>query len=213
MVDIFDEVDEDVRRERMQTMAKRYGPLVGGSVVLVIAVVAGLTFWRQHQREAAEEAGAAYLAAARTLPADRTAAEDAFADLAAEGPGGYPLLARLKQAEALAADGKRDAAVEVLNGVESLDAPDRYKALARLLALGLRSYAEDPATLLPLVDEMAAPGKPWRALASEQAAALEWKLGKVAEARARWEALAADLAAPQGVRSRAEAALAALPRS
>jgi len=211
VVDIFDEVDEDVRRERMQALTKRYGPLLGGGVAVILVVVAGLTFWRQHQEQAAQEAGAAYLAAARVLQQDQEAGEAAFAEIAAEGPAAYPVLARFKQAEALAAAGGRGAALDVLNGIESLDTQERYKELARLLALGLRSYEESPETLLPLVEPLAAPDRPWRAMALEQAAALEWKMGLKAAARARWEMLSKNVDTPSGVRARAEAALAALP--
>lgn len=211
MVDIFDEVDEEVRRERMAAAARRYGPFVGGGVVVVLAVVAGLTFWRQYQETQRQDAGATFLSAARAQQAEPTAGRDAFQELAAEGPAGYQLLARFKEAEALAAAGDRKEAIDALNAVEGLEAPERYKALARVLALGLRSYNEKPEALLPLVEPLTAPGQPWRALAVEQAAMLEWKLGRLDAARARLQGLSADLDAPQGVRARAAAALTALP--
>lgn len=212
MVDIFDEVDEDVRRERMQALAKRYGPIVGGGLTLVIVAVGALTFWRQYQADQQAEAGARYLEAARAQVADSTAGRDVFQDLTADGPAGYPLLARFKHAEALAAAGDRKGAIATLNEAEAIDGPERYKELARLMALGLRSYDESPETLLPLVEPLAAPGRPWRPLAQEQAAMLEWKLGRLDAARARFEALSADLSAPVGVRARADAALTALPK-
>ena len=49
VVDIFDEVDEDVRRERLNLIAKKYGPFLGAAVALVIGAVAVFTFWQQHQ--------------------------------------------------------------------------------------------------------------------------------------------------------------------
>ncbi len=211
VVDIFDEVDEDVRRERMQAMAKKYGPVVGGAVVLVIVAVAGVTFWRDYELGQRQQAGATFLDASRAQQADRTVGVDAFGRLAAEGPAGYPLLARFKQAEAAAAAGDRDTALAALNGVDAMEAPERYKALARLLALGLRSYEEGAEALLPLVEPLAAEGQPWRPLALEQAAMLEWKLGRYADARKRLETLLADPATPGGTRRRAEAVLTALP--
>ena len=212
MVDIFDEVDEDVRRERMQAAAKRYGPVFGGGIALVLATVAGVTFWKQHERDARAEAGATFLEAARAQVETPAAGKDRFGLLAADGPAGYPVLARFKHAEALSQDGDRKAAIDTLNGVESLEAPERYKALARLMALGLRSYEESPETLLPLVEPFAAAGEPWRALAQEQAAMLEWKLGRLDAARTRLESISKDVSAPVGLRARADAALTALPK-
>lgn len=213
VVDIFDEVDEDVRRERMRQAAKRYGPIGIAVLVLAIGGVGGTTFWKQHQLEAKQTAGAQFVAAVRAQHETPGAGQATFSALAEEGPGGYPVLARLKLAESLAQSGDRAGAIAALNGVESLEAPERYKELARLLALGLRSYTEAPETLLPLVEPLTAPGRPWRALAIEQAAMLEWKLGRLPAARARLETISKDLNAPIGLRARADAALSAIPES
>ena len=213
MVDIFDEVDEDVRRERMQQSAKKYGPIVGFFVVLVIAGVAGTTFWREYQESQAAAAGDAYLAAGALLAEDKAQeAATAFAAIPNDAGDGYAALARMREAEAHEKAGNRKAALQALHAVESLEAPDRYKELATLLALGLRSYEEDPATLLPLVEPLTAEGKSWRALANEYAAMLEWKLGKLDAAKARLEAISADTTAPIGLRTRADAALTAFPK-
>ena len=213
MVDIFDEVDEDVRRERMQESAKKYGPIVGFVVVLVIAGVAGTTLWREHQANKAAEAGNAYLAAGALLAEDKAAeAATAFAAIPDDSGDGYAALARMREAEAHEKAGNRAAALQALHAVEALEAPERYKELAKLLALGLRSYNEDAATLLPLVDPLSAPGRPWSALANEYAAMLEWKLGKLDAAKARLQAISADTSAPMGLRTRADAALTAFPK-
>lgn len=211
VVDIFDEVNEDVRRERMQALAKRYGPWGTGAVVLIIGAVAAVTFWNQRQETKTREAGASFLAAARAQQTDPGGASATYGDLAATGPAGYALLARFKYAETLADKGDRKGAIDALNGAEQAEGPERYKELARLMALNLRSYDESPESLLPLVEPLAAAGRPWRLLAMEQAAMLEWKLGKLAEARKRLETISADLEAPAGLRARAEAALTALP--
>lgn len=212
MVDIFDEVDEDVKRERMQQAAKKYGPIVGGVVALVIAGVAGTTFWREYEERKAGEAGDAYLAASQLLVQDKAKeASVAFAAISSIAEDGYAALAHLREAEALQKSGDRAGAITALNAVETLEAPERYKELARLLALNLRSYDEDPATLLPLVDAMTETGRPWRAMATEYAAMLEWKLGKLDAARTRLMAISADTTAPIGLRARADAALTALP--
>lgn len=213
MVDIFDEVDEDVRRERMQQAAKKYGPIVGFFVVLVIAGVAGTTLWREYQANQAAAAGDAYLAAGALLADDKAQeAATAFAAIPDEASDGYAALARMREAEAHEKAGDRKAALQALYAVESLETPERYKELATLLALGLRSYEEDPATLLPLVEPLTAADRPWRALANEYAAMLEWKLGKLDAAKARLEAISADTTAPIGLRTRADAALTAFPK-
>ena len=54
MSDIFDEVDEDVRRERFTKLWERYGNLVIALAVLVVLGVAGwrgYDYWRTKQAE------------------------------------------------------------------------------------------------------------------------------------------------------------------
>lgn len=124
---IFREVDEDVRRERYETMWKRYGAYAIGATVLIVAVVAGVVFWQDYQRGERGEAGAAFEAALDRLDAGQAVeAAAAFDQIAASGPGGYRALAGMQAAAARAAAG---------NGTEALAAYDRLIADGDLRAL------------------------------------------------------------------------------
>jgi hypothetical protein len=114
---IFREVDEDIRRERMQAIWKRYGGIALGIAILVVAIVAGTVLWRDYAAAERQEQGAQFEAAlALALDGQPGEAAAAFDRLAAEGDDGYRLLAQIQAAAARAEAGA---------GAEALSAYDR----------------------------------------------------------------------------------------
>ena len=65
----------------------------------------------------------------------------------------------------------------------------------------------DPSLLEARLKALAAPDNPWHALADEQLALLDLRLGKDDQAKATLQRLAQDTTAPSGVRGRANALL------
>ncbi len=115
--DIFREVEEDVRRERLQKLWKAYGDYVIGAAVLVFALIAGFELWQRHEADAQAKAAAALTAAQRIVSPAQAA--DAYSTLAKDAPKGYALVARLAQANAMVASG------------QGKDALDLYRQIAR----------------------------------------------------------------------------------
>src|SRR5436190_24046265 len=101
--DIFQEVDEEVRREQLKKLWDRYGNYVVAALILVVAAVAawrGYTWW---EAKKAAEAGAAFEAASTLAEAGkRNEAEAAFGKIASDGTSGYRHLARMREAAELA---------------------------------------------------------------------------------------------------------------
>ena len=109
MSDIFREVEEDVRRERLEKFWKAYGDYVIALAALIIVGIAGFELWQRYQASQRDKASVAFSAAQRI--ADPKAAALAFSDLAKSAPKGYALLSKLEQANSMLASGQRDAAV------------------------------------------------------------------------------------------------------
>ncbi|HEX2760421.1 MAG TPA: tetratricopeptide repeat protein, partial [Rhizomicrobium sp.] len=104
MSDIFREVEEDVRRERAEKIWKRWGAYILAAGVLVFVGIGGWQLWQRHERQEREKLSDQFLAAQRiTNPRD---AANAFVDLSRTGKGGYALVARLAQANAMFASGQ-----------------------------------------------------------------------------------------------------------
>ena len=103
MSDIFQEVDEEVRREQLKKLWDRYGNYVVAALILVVAAVAAWRGYAWWEAKKAAEVGAAFEAASTLAEAGkRNEAEAAFGKIAADGTSGYRHLARMREAAELA---------------------------------------------------------------------------------------------------------------
>lgn len=201
----IDEVTEEVRRDRLFALFRKYGWI---GVLLVLLTVGGAAFseWQKASKRADAQAfGDAVLGAleAETPEARRTAlaAVPATGDRAA-------ILQML-----LASDPAEDktAALAALEKVAA-DAtlPVAYRDLAALRRVGLAGAALPVADRRTLLEPLAVPGRPFRTLALEQLAYLLVEEGKTADAITALQALTQDQEAPQGLRQRATQMIVAL---
>ena len=103
MSDIFHEVDEEVRRERLNKLWERYGNLLVAAAVVVVAGIAGWRGYGWWEAKKAAESGAAFQTAMSLSEAGKhSEAEVDFAKIAGSGTSGYRNLARLRAAAELA---------------------------------------------------------------------------------------------------------------
>lgn len=210
MADIFDEIEEDLRRERLKRLWNRYGWLVLAAAAALVLGVAGWRGWQWHEERQARAAADRFLAAAAADRGEAAAAE-AFARLAADAPAGYRLLARLQEAGLRARQGDTAGAVALYEAIARDPAtPPLYRDLAVLFAVLHQAEAADPRALADRLAPLAAAGAPFRHSALELQAVLAERRGDRAEARRLLEELVADPAAPEGVRRRAGAMLGAV---
>jgi len=212
VTELFDEVDEDVRRDQLKKLWDRYSILIIAGALLIIAGVGGWRGYQYLEAQKAAEAGAAFDRAAELAEQNKPAeAEAAFAKLAAEAPAGYRTLARLRVAAEAA---KRDpqAAVKLYDEIaadRSVNAPEQD--LARLRAAGLLLETAGYDTMLQRLEGIAAPGSTYRHSAREMLALSAWRANNV-EATRRWlDLIANDGETPASLRNRTEALQALLP--
>jgi hypothetical protein len=187
----IDEVTEEVRRDRLFALFRRYG-WVGA--VLVAAIVGGAAWveWSRAQEAARAEAfGDALMTALRTE--DDTARLAALAEVPADGPQG-PLVELLVAGEAIRAGdtAAADAALKAIAADEGLAVAYRHLAeLKRILLLGATMDKAERDAKLAILSE---PGAPFRVLALEQQALL---LAADGQKDAALEAFARLLEEPQ----------------
>jgi hypothetical protein len=212
VVDIFDEVDEDLRAERAQKLLKRYGGVIIACAVLVVGVAAGWQAWRWYQTRQDQAAAVEYLTAmnlaeapAGVSDAARNTAAVAMLDrLETTAPEGYRTLARLRAAAAKAALGDLPGALALWDQVAADSSADTLlRDLASLMWVEHQIDSGDPALLQARLTILSSPGNAWHALADEQRALLDMRLGKPDDAKAILQRLAQDTTAPNGVRGRA----------
>lgn len=201
----IDEVTEEVRRDRLFLMLRRYGWI---GILLVVVIVGGAAFneWRKAQAGAEAQAfGDALMAG---LSADTPEARRAaLAGISTSGER-VAVLNLL-----LASDPTEDKAAS-LAALDTVAAdatlPVLWRDLAQLRRVMVAGadmpLADRRAALVP----MAEAGRPYRTLAAEQLAYLLAEEGKAEEAIAALQALIEDQEAPGGLRSRAAQMIVAL---
>ncbi|GAB6966118.1 hypothetical protein JCM25156A_01550 [Komagataeibacter kakiaceti JCM 25156] len=219
--DIFTEVDEEIRAERIRALARRYLVVAG---VAVAAVCIGAGGWqyslsRAHKADAA--VSASYFAAMRDaarapdmpgaitpLGARQKGALEALTALDGKARPPLRILARMERAALLAGSGDTPAALALWDEVARDQATDPVLAsLASLLWVQHQIDSGDPATLRSRLAVLDAADQPWRGQAIEAEALLDLRAGRETDARARYERLSMDMGVADGVRSRAEAML------
>lgn len=212
MSELFDEIDEDVRRDQLKKIWDRYSIYIVAGAFLIVAAVGGWRGYAYLEAKKAAEAGAAFDKATELSEQNKHAeAEAAFAELAAKAPSGYRVLARLRVA-AEAASRDPQAAAKLYDDIaadRSVGAPEQD--LARIRAAGLLLETSTYPDMLQRLEPATAPGATFRHTARELLALSAWRANDTAAARRWLDVIANDGETPASLRSRAEALQALLP--
>jgi hypothetical protein len=211
--ELFNEVDEEVRRDQLKKLWDKYSLLI---VALLILVVAGVGGWRGYsylEAKKAAEAGAAFDRAAELSEQNKHAeAEAAFTDLATKAPSGYRNLARLRAAAEVATRDPQAATkfYDELAADRSVSGPEQD--LARIRAAQLLLETATYPNMLQRLEAMATTkGSTFRHTARELLALSAWRANDATATRQWLDQIASDGETPPSLRSRAEALQALLP--
>ena len=212
MSELFDEVDEDVRRDQLKKLWEQYSIYIVAGAFLIIAAVGGWRGYQYLEAKKAAEAGAAFDKAVELSEQNKhTEAEAAFAELAAKAPSGYRMLARLRAAAELATRDPKAAAklYDDIAADRSVGAAEQD--LAKVRAAGLLLESASYPSMLARLEPATAPGATFRHTARELLALSAWRANDTAAARQWLDMIASDGETPPSLRSRAEALQALLP--
>ncbi len=201
----IDEVTEEVRRDRLFGLYRKYGWI---GLVLILGIVGGTAAneWLKSREEArAEGFGDALIEALDTGSAEERRA--ALAEVPADGDQA------LLKALILATDPGEDkpATLAALDAIAAdAEAPAHYRDLAVLRRAIVAGTDQPLAERRAALEGIAVAGRPYRALAAEQLAYLLLEEGRNDEAIAALGALTQAEDAPTSLRSRAEQVITAL---
>ena len=124
MSDIFQEVDEEVRRDKAAEFWKKYQNQILAAAVLIVLASAGFRYWQYERERASQAAGDQFQQALAALEGGKLDEAKAGLDkIAAQGPSGYRALAQMAAAGARRARTRRarSAAFDAVAGDASFD--------------------------------------------------------------------------------------------
>jgi hypothetical protein len=210
--ELFDEVDEEIRREQLKRLWEKYSIYIIALALLIIAAVGGWRGYQYLEAKKAAEAGEAFNRAIELSEQGKhEEAEKAFADLTAKAPYGYRLLSRFRlAAEVEKRDPKAAAqmfdelAADRSNGAEQQE-------LARIRAAGLLVDSATYPDMKQRLERDTVPEATFRHTARELLALSAFRANDTTAARLWLDQISADAETPPSLRSRAEALQALLP--
>ncbi|MEM9550989.1 MAG: hypothetical protein AAGA05_07430 [Pseudomonadota bacterium] len=196
----INEVTEEVRRDRLYAMLRRYGWI---AVLAIIAIVGGAAFseYRKAQvRGTAESLGDSVIAALEQDESDARA--DALSAIETDNPGGQ-MVTRLLTAAAQAGSDQTDAAIAALDEAAVItDLPSIYGEIARFKALILQAETSTSDERRLGFEALAQPGSALRLLAQEQLALIDVETGETDAAVARLQDILVDAEAGPALQQR-----------
>jgi hypothetical protein len=210
--ELFDEVDEDVRRDQLKKLWDQYSIYIIAGAILIIASVGGWRGYQYLEAKKAAQAGAAFDKAVELSEANKhSEAEAAFNSLAASAPSGYRMLARLRAAAELATRDPQAAAKSYDDIAADRSAEVAVQELAKVRAAGLLLETSSYPDMLTRLEAATGAGATFRHTARELLALSAWRANDTTAARRWLDLIANDGETPPSLRSRAEALQALLP--
>ena len=181
MADIFQEVDEDLRRDTASALWAKYQNLVYGAVALIILGTAGVTGWQIYDRQAREKAGTDYLNALQATTLDPKSAPEVLGQLIHAG-GAFANLARF--------DLDKQQALDLLTAMAGDAAyPAPLKGAAALMGGYVALDLGKADAALALAQPLTAEGQPYRFSALEITGLAAYATGDKAKAKEIFQGL------------------------
>ncbi|QBX37706.1 tetratricopeptide repeat protein [Brevundimonas sp. S30B] len=209
MVDVFEQVEEELRSERLKRLARIWLPVFGG--VLLIALIAALSWWgwQSWETSKADKASAAYDRGVELLEQGNAAsARTAFEEAADVGNGAYRALALMQQAGIELNDNRPAQAVTLFDqAADAVRDPIMADAAALKAAFLVMDTDASLADIEGRLTPLAGDGRPYRAFAQEALALARIQHGQMQPARDALVQLQLGQDVPEQVRQRAQAAI------
>jgi hypothetical protein len=209
VTDIFREVDEDLRRDQVGELWKKYGLQAIAAGVAIVLVAAAVVGWKAYRASTARTASLKYQEVVQAgenatpkAPEERLKALDSITKKLTPG---YRVLARFDRAAALIEANHLDEAVKELDTIaddSSVDAT--LRDVAQIKAAFLRVETVSFAEMKTKLAKLAAPESAFRFSAAEILGYAAFRAGDLAAARTYYQSITSDLSAPADIRQRAD---------
>ena len=199
------EVDEDLRRDRMEQFAKRYGSWLIAAVVLFVVAVGGYLYWQNKQQEKATAQSEELMSIYNNIGAGKIdVAKKRLQPLEKADSDVVRSLALLTEAAIALDSNDRDTALAKYRAISAdKGIPEPYRNLALVRATTLEFDKLKPEDVISRLEPMTKPGNPWFGSAGELTAMAYIKQGHTEQAGRLFAAIAGDKQVPETIRGRA----------
>ena len=209
MVDFINEVEEELRKDDYNRLLKKYGPIIGVVLFLIVAGAGYIEYRKYTDDKKAQVVSAVYTAADKQLDEGRPDdAVAAFVDLGASGPEGYAGLSLMRAAAILQDQGDAPGAVRYFDQAAEKFSTARHKQLAQLKAAYLLADQGAYADVIGRVAPLAETEAPYEFLARELLGYAHAESGDESSAREQFAYLTSVPGVPATVKQRAEQSMA-----
>ena len=198
------EVDENLRRDQLTGLARKWGTAGAIVVGLLLIGLAAFLWWRNHRLEQAGQEGEQLVQVLAAADVGSASPNDPRLVALAKSPrDGYRALARLTQANLTAKDDPAAAAKAYQAIADDADLPQAMRDLATVRAVTLQFDSLPPAAVVAKLKPLAIVNNPWFGSAGEMTAMAYLKMNRKDLAAPLFAAIARDNDAPVGLRGRA----------
>jgi len=209
------EVDEELRRDQLANLWRRYGRWLLIAVGGFLIALAVFLYWAEQRQEKISQQSDRLARAVQLL--NEGNAEKALPELqalAGEGSDGIKALARLAEASQFVRADEKEKAISTYEAIaadKSLAEP--FRQLASFRAVQLQYDALTPQQAIDKLKPLAQDGTPWFGPAGELLAVAYLDAGQPQLARALFEAISGSDAVPASLRARASQMISMLPQT
>lgn len=199
------EVDENYRRDRIADFGKAYGKWIALAVIVLLAIVGAVIFWKSEQKRAAGEQSEELAKVMADLASGKTDGIDTrLAGIAKDGEGVTRATALMTEAAVATGAGDRAKAAAIFGTIAGDDSlPAAYRDLATVRKAMIEFDTAEPADIIATLQPLAKPGEDYFGSAGELTAAALLKMGREEEAGQLFARIAAEPDVPQSIKSRA----------
>ena len=200
MADIFDEINEDLKRDQMRLLWARYGKMVMAAVTAIVLLVALRQGYIGWQTSRAEASAIAYQKALQSN--DVVAALEAQLGHLSDG---YAMLAQFQiAAEQAASNNFAAAEASYLELASDASLDPLYQQAAMLFSVMVAPQGADVSGLAARLSGLETAAGPWQSIALETSAGLALRNGDKDAAVSKYKRLMEMANVPVGMRQRAE---------
>jgi hypothetical protein len=198
------EVDENLRRDQLQDIARKYGAWIIAGVVLLLAATGGWIYWQNRQEKASAEQSEVLAQIYTDIGAGKLATIPQRLDsLAGQTNGALRASAMLTRAAVALEQNDRAVATAKFREIAADDdLPQPYRDLAVIRSTTIEFDTIRPEQVVARMRPLTKPGNPWFGSAGELTAMALIKQGKKLEAGRLFAAIAADQQVPESIRAR-----------